>query len=125
MQPKSRADQTVWPDPNGYYGEFGGRFVPETLITPLQELEMAYDEAKRSQSFVSELENLLLTYAGRPTPLFHAARFSENAGRGKLFLKREDLLHTGAHKMNNTLGQALLARFMGKQKVIAETGAGQ
>jgi tryptophan synthase beta chain len=125
MQRKSQAEQTARPDPNGYYGEFGGRFVPETLITPLLELEDAFHEASRSQSFVTQLEKLLRTYAGRPTPLFCSTRFSESTGKGKLYLKREDLLHTGAHKMNNTLGQALLAKFMGKGRVIAETGAGQ
>ena len=125
MQCKSQVERTTWPDANGYYGDFGGRFVPETLVTPLLELEEALHQASRSSSFTSELESLLSTYAGRPTPLFHSARFSEMAGGGKLYLKREDLLHTGAHKINNTLGQALLAKFMGKQKVIAETGAGQ
>lgn len=113
------------PDAQGYYGEFGGRFVPETLMTPLLELEAAFHRAVRSRELRQELDNLLRTYAGRPTPLFRADRFSEACGRTQIYLKREDLLHTGAHKINNTLGQALLARFMGKRKVIAETGAGQ
>lgn len=125
MQCEIRNEKDAWPDPNGYYGEFGGRFVPETLITPLLELEDAFQLATRSKSFVNKLELLLRTYAGRPTPLFYAERLSQSFGRGKLYLKREDLVHTGAHKMNNTLGQALLAKFMGKDKVIAETGAGQ
>lgn len=114
-----------WPDPRGYYGEFGGRFVPETLITPLYELESALAEFLDSPRCTGELDGLLKTYAGRETPLFHARRLSERLGGGKLYLKREDLLHTGAHKINNTLGQCLLARYMGKTRVIAETGAGQ
>lgn len=113
------------PDAQGYYGEFGGRFVPETLMTPLLELEDAFHRVVRSRELRQELDNLLRTYAGRPTPLFRAERFSEACGRARIYLKREDLLHTGAHKINNTLGQALLAKFMGKRKVIAETGAGQ
>ncbi len=113
------------PDSCGYYGEFGGRFVPETLITPLLELEKAYFEICSSTRFGDELETLLTNYAGRETPLFLASRLTECFGGGKLYLKREDLLHTGAHKINNTLGQILLAKYMGKRKVIAETGAGQ
>ena len=116
---------TDYPDSNGYFGEFGGRFVPETLITPLIELEEAFLRIGSSPEFTQELDGLLSTYAGRPTPLFFAERLSEKLGSGKLYLKREDLLHTGAHKINNTLGQALLAKRMGKQRVIAETGAGQ
>ena len=116
---------TIYPDSNGYFGEFGGRFVPETLITPLLELEEAFLNIGSSPEFTQELDSLLSTYAGRPTPLFFAERLSEKLGRGKIYLKREDLLHTGAHKINNTLGQALLAKRMGKPKVIAETGAGQ
>jgi tryptophan synthase beta chain len=122
VNPETRA---TLPDSNGYFGEFGGRFVPETLITPLLELEESFFKATASPAFVTELQRLLSTYAGRETPLFHAARLSEKMGGGKLYLKREDLLHTGAHKINNTLGQALLAKYMGKPKVIAETGAGQ
>lgn len=125
MQCTSQAGPKAQPDANGYYGEFGGRFVPETLITPLMELEEAFHRATGSPAFLSELDGLLATYAGRPTPLFHAARFSQRVGRARVYLKREDLLHTGAHKINNTLGQVLLAKHMGKSKVIAETGAGQ
>jgi tryptophan synthase beta subunit len=109
----------------GYYGEFGGSFVPESLIAPLCELESAYDEARRDPAFLSELEDYLHHYAGRPTPLYLARRFSKAAGGGDIFLKREDLCHTGSHKINNTLGQCLLARRLGKSRVIAETGAGQ
>ncbi len=125
MQCTTRPAPMMRPDAQGYYGEFGGRFVPEILITPLLELEEAFWAMTDSADFVKELDLLLETYAGRETPLFHAARFSEKLGGGKLYLKREDLLHTGAHKINNTLGQALLARRMGKRKIIAETGAGQ
>ncbi|MBI5252558.1 MAG: tryptophan synthase subunit beta [Desulfomonile tiedjei] len=121
----TRSAPTVRPDSKGYYGEFGGRFVPEILITPLLELEEAFLGISDSPEFMKELDLLLETYAGRETPLFYAARFSEKFGGGKLYLKREDLLHTGAHKINNTLGQGLLARRMGKRKIIAETGAGQ
>lgn len=113
------------PDPRGYYGEFGGRFVPETLMTPLLELEDAFLSAVASSKFQKDLDELLHTYAGRPTPLFLAERLSSVCGVARIYLKREDLLHTGAHKINNTLGQALLAKFMGKHKIIAETGAGQ
>jgi tryptophan synthase beta chain len=113
------------PDALGHWGPYGGRFVPETLMAPLEELTEAYLVAKDDQSFQSELGNLLRDYAGRPTALFYASRLTEHAGGAKIYLKREDLLHTGAHKINNTLGQVLLARRMGKQRVIAETGAGQ
>jgi tryptophan synthase beta chain len=113
------------PDELGHWGPYGGRFVPETLMAPLEELTEAYWQAKDDPLFQSELAELLRTYAGRPTSLFHAARLTEHAGGAKIYLKREDLLHTGAHKINNTLGQVLLARRMGKQRVIAETGAGQ
>jgi len=113
------------PDALGHWGPYGGRFVPETLMAPLEELTEAYLVAKDDQSFQSELRSLLTNYAGRPTPLFYASRLTEHAGGAKIYLKREDLLHTGAHKINNTLGQVLLARRMGKQRVIAETGAGQ
>ncbi len=113
------------PDALGHWGPYGGRFVPETLMAPLEELSEAYLIAKDDQSFQSELGSLLRDYAGRPTSLFYASRLTEHAGGAKIYLKREDLLHTGAHKINNTLGQVLLARRMGKQRVIAETGAGQ
>jgi tryptophan synthase beta chain len=112
-------------DANGRFGAFGGRFVPETLMAPLDELARAYKEARRDPAFRAELENLLKTYAGRPTPLTEARRLSDALGGARLWLKREDLLHTGAHKINNALGQALLTKRMGKRRVIAETGAGQ
>jgi tryptophan synthase beta chain len=110
---------------NGKFGEYGGRFVPETLIFALEELESAYYKAKEDKQFQEELNNLLHEYAGRPTPLYFAKNLTERYGGGKIYLKREDLLHGGAHKINNTLGQALLAKKMGKKRVVAETGAGQ
>jgi tryptophan synthase beta chain len=113
------------PDARGYYGVYGGRFVPETLMAPVEELETAYFAARQDEAFGRELDGLLRDYAGRPTPLFEATRLSAHAGGARIFLKREDLAHTGAHKINNALGQALLARRMGKRRVIAETGAGQ
>jgi tryptophan synthase beta chain len=114
-----------WPNDRGYFGEFGGRFVPETLMAALRQLEQAYKEAREDPAFQAELNELLTTYAGRETPLYEAKRLSARYGTGKILLKREDLLHTGAHKINNTLGQILLARRMGKKRIIAETGAGQ
>ncbi len=113
------------PDSLGHWGKYGGRFVPETLMAPLEELTAAYLASLDDESFQSELQSLLKNYAGRPTPLFYAARLTEHSGGAKIYLKREDLLHTGAHKINNTLGQVLLARRMNKQRIIAETGAGQ
>ena len=113
------------PDARGYFGAFGGRFVPETLVAPVEELERAYLAARADPAFAVEFSRLLADYAGRPTPLSEAARFSRAAGGARIFLKREDLTHTGAHKINNALGQALLAVRMGKPRVIAETGAGQ
>jgi len=118
-------DLETQPDSHGHWGPYGGRFVPETLMAPLQELTGAYDAARRDRSFQVELDDLLRNYAGRPTPLFHARRLTQHAGGAQIYLKREDLLHTGAHKINNTLGQVLLARRMGKRRIIAETGAGQ
>ncbi len=109
----------------GRFGVYGGRYVPETLVAALDELERAYEEAKADAAFQAELNALLTDYAGRPTPLYFARRLSEALGGAKIYLKREDLLHTGAHKINNALGQGLLARRMGKKRVIAETGAGQ
>ena len=109
----------------GRFGVYGGRYVPETLVAALDELEHAYDEAKADAAFQTELNALLADYAGRPTPLYFARRLTEFLGGAKIYLKREDLLHTGAHKINNALGQGLLARRMGKKRVIAETGAGQ
>ena len=113
------------PDAGGHFGPYGGRYVPEVLMAPLEELERAYQEARRDPAFQRELDDLLANYAGRPTPLYLARRLSETLGGARLYLKREDLLHTGAHKINNCLGQVLLARRMGKRRVIAETGAGQ
>jgi tryptophan synthase beta chain len=109
----------------GRFGSYGGRYVPEILMAALQELEAAYAEARRDKSFKQEYLRLLHDYAGRPTPLFFAERLTTQLGGAKIYLKREDLLHTGAHKINNCIGQALLARRMGKQRIIAETGAGQ
>ena len=113
------------PDSTGHFGPYGGRFVPEVLMAPIEELERAYLEARQDPAFQAELSELLRTYAGRPTPLYCAERLSRTLGGARLWLKREDLLHTGAHKINNSLGQALLARRMGKRRIIAETGAGQ
>ncbi len=113
------------PDSTGHFGPYGGRFVPEALMAPLEELEQAYKIAASDPAFQAELNDLLSNYAGRPTPLYFAKRLSEALGGARLYLKREDLLHTGAHKINNCLGQALLARRMGKKRIIAETGAGQ
>jgi tryptophan synthase beta chain len=109
----------------GRFGAYGGRYVPETLMAALEELEQAYAEAKEDAAFQAELDDLLHNYCGRPTPLYFAKRLTEQCGGAKIYLKREDLLHTGAHKINNALGQGLLARRMGKQRIIAETGAGQ
>jgi tryptophan synthase beta chain len=114
----------VWPDAAGHYGTYGGRYVPETLMEPLRELEEAYEAARRDAGFCAELRRLLGSYVGRPTPLGLAARLSDRVGC-RVWLKREDLCHTGAHKINNALGQGLLARRMGKKRVVAETGAGQ
>jgi tryptophan synthase beta chain len=113
------------PDARGYFGSFGGRFVPETLVAPIEALERAYFEVRADPAFRAELDRLLTHYVGRPTPLWEAANLSRACGGARIFLKREDLNHTGAHKINNALGQALLARRMGKRRVIAETGAGQ
>src|SRR5438093_2051303 len=110
---------------SGQFGAYGGRYVPETLMSALEELEREYEKAKRDPKFQKRLDALLNTYAGRPTPLFFAQRLTEKLGGAKIYLKREDLLHTGAHKINNCIGQALLVERMGKHRVIAETGAGQ
>jgi len=109
----------------GRFGAYGGRYVPETLMAALEELEREYEKAKRDPKFQRRLDELLRTYAGRPTPLFFARHLTQKLGGAKIYLKREDLLHTGAHKINNCLGQALLAERMGKRRIIAETGAGQ
>src|SRR6476660_1328756 len=116
---------TSQPDATGHFGPYGGRFVPEVLMAPLEELEQAYSAPSSDPDFQAELSDLLRNYAGRPTPLYFAKRLSETLGGAHIWLKREDLLHTGAHKINNCLGQALLARRMGKKRIIAETGAGQ
>jgi tryptophan synthase beta chain len=113
------------PDNRGYFGAYGGRFVPETLVPALDELAAAYEEAKIDASFWAEFDSLSRDYSGRPTPLYLAERLSKHCGGAHIFLKREDLAHTGAHKINNALGQGLLARRMGKHRIIAETGAGQ
>jgi len=116
---------TPAPDQGGHFGPYGGRYVPEALMAPIEELERAYLAARDDPAFHAELDDLLRRYAGRPTPLYYARRLSESLGGARIWLKREDLLHTGAHKINNTLGQALVARRMGKRRIIAETGAGQ
>jgi len=113
------------PDERGYFGTYGGKFVPETLMSALAELDQAYRDARADPAFWQEFESLCHDYSGRPTPLYHAQRLSARLGGASLLLKREDLLHTGAHKINNALGQGLMAKRMGKQRVVAETGAGQ
>ena len=118
-------DAPSLPDRHGHFGQFGGMFVPETLMTALLELAEEYERAKADPAFHRDLDGLLHDYAGRPTPLYFAERLTEKLGGAKIYLKREDLLHTGAHKINNALGQILLARRMGKTRIIAETGAGQ
>src|SRR6476661_3508241 len=113
------------PDAQGRFGEFGRRFVPETLMYALDQLTEEYEKAKKDQAFQKELGELLRTFVGRPNPLYFAKRLTEHCGGAQIWLKREDLNHTGAHKINNTIGQALLTLRMGKKRVIAETGAGQ
>jgi tryptophan synthase beta chain len=113
------------PDERGYFGKFGGRFVPETLVEPLNELTKAYSHYKDDRDFQTELSSILKNYVGRPTALSYASRLTEYLGGSQIYLKREDLTHTGAHKINNALGQVLLAKRMGKRRIIAETGAGQ
>src|SRR5689334_6668565 len=113
------------PDARGYFGDFGGRYVPETLVEPVEELERAYFQVRDDPEFAGELAHLFKHYVGRPTPLYEARRLSKEYGGPRIFLKREDLTHTGAHKINNALGQALLAVRMGKRRIVAETGAGQ
>ena len=115
----------LFPDANGRFGEYGGRYVPETLMHPLQELEDEYFRAQQDPEFQTELQYYLREFCGRPTPLYHAERLTRDLGGAKIYLKREDLLHTGAHKINNAMGQILLAKRMGKKRIIAETGAGQ
>src|SRR5476649_2279305 len=118
-------DRFSVPDTGGHFGPYGGVFVPETLMTALEELGVAYEEAKHDPAFQAELRHHLRDFAGRPSPLYFAERLTNFCGGAKIYLKREDLLHTGAHKINNALGQALLALRLGKKRIIAETGAGQ
>ncbi|MFO0828812.1 MAG: tryptophan synthase subunit beta [Phycisphaerales bacterium] len=125
MTPHSTAAPVPVPDACGRFGAFGGRYVPETLVAALDELAAAYDEARRDPAFGREVDTLLREFVGRPTQLTEATRLAEFAGGARIVLKREDLAHTGAHKINNTIGQALLAKRMGKTRIIAETGAGQ
>ncbi|HZQ38058.1 MAG TPA: pyridoxal-phosphate dependent enzyme, partial [Dehalococcoidia bacterium] len=124
-RPVVQAGNEARPDERGRFGEFGGRYVPETLMSPVIELTRAYEECSRDETFRQELAQLLRTYVGRPTPLYFAEGLTRRLGGARILLKREDLAHTGAHKINNALGQGLLAKRMGKQRVIAETGAGQ
>lgn len=123
----SKVDEQLYqmPDTRGHFGQYGGQFVPETLMRPLEELIAAYEQSQRDPIFQAELDSLFKTYVGRPSPLRFAGRLTEHLGGARIYLKREDLCHTGAHKINNALGQALLARRMGKTRIIAETGAGQ
>jgi len=125
MQTESDVRRAPMPDASGKFGPYGGRFVPETLMPVLDDVIEAYEEFRDDPAFRAEYEHLLKTYVGRPSPLTHAQRLSAHLGGAQIYLKREDLLHTGAHKINNALGQALLARRMGKRRIIAETGAGQ
>jgi len=120
-----RVGSTYGPDEHGYFGPYGGRYVPETLMAPLFELESAYAKARADTGFWDKLDGLLADYVGRPTPVTYASRLTAHCGGAQIWLKREDLAHTGAHKINNALGQALLAQRMGKRRIIAETGAGQ
>jgi tryptophan synthase beta chain len=121
----NRDESYRWPDGSGHFGPYGGMFVPETLMHPLEELRAAYERYLEDPSFLAEIDADLRDYVGRPSPVYHAERWSRQLGGAQIFLKREDLNHTGAHKVNNTVGQALLARRMGKTRIIAETGAGQ
>ena len=123
--PRAAIDYSQYPDANGHFGRHGGRFVAETLIGPLQELAAAYDAARVDPAFIAAFDDDLKHYVGRPSPIYHARRLSREVGGAQILLKREDLNHTGAHKINNTVGQALVARRMGKRRIIAETGAGQ
>jgi tryptophan synthase beta chain len=125
MTGEEREAVLSWPDRRGYFGPYGGQFVPETLVPALRELESLYESLRNDASFQGEYHRLLTDYAGRPTPLTFAARLTAHFGKGRVYLKREDLCHTGAHKINNTVGQILLAMRSGKTRIIAETGAGQ
>ena len=124
-KPLTRNDYSAWPDANGRFGDFGGRYVAETLMPLVLELDRAYTEAKDDPAFQAELKDLQVHYTGRPSPLYFAERLTEHLGGAKIYFKREELNHTGSHKINNALGQILLARRMGKTRIIAETGAGQ
>lgn len=121
----SEFDWNAMPDAKGHFGIYGGRFIAETLMEPIYELEQAYNTLKHDPAFQAEFDRDLQYYVGRPSPLYLAERWTRELGGAKIFLKREDLNHTGAHKINNTIGQALLAKYMGKTRIIAETGAGQ
>src|SRR6267154_121419 len=125
MSVATKPAPTQLPDATGHFGPYGGIFVPETLMTALEDLGAAYEQASKDPAFIAELRHHLKEFAGRPTELYFAERLTKHCGGAKIYLKREDLLHTGAHKINNALGQALLARRMGKKRIIAETGAGQ
>ncbi|HPN36748.1 MAG TPA: pyridoxal-phosphate dependent enzyme, partial [Melioribacteraceae bacterium] len=120
-----RNSMALLPDINGYYDKYGGKFVPETLIIPLKELEDVFDVIVKEEGFIEELSLLNKEFSGRPTPLYYAQRLTEYYDKAKIYLKREDLCHTGAHKINNALGQILIAKKLGKKRIIAETGAGQ
>ena len=124
-KPAAKTNAKSWPDANGYFGDYGGRFVPDTLMAPLLELQAAFDALSAKTSFWDEYASMLRNFVGRETPLQHARRLSEHLKGAKIYLKREDLAHTGAHKINNAIGQILVARHMGKTRIIAETGAGQ
>lgn len=124
-QTKAKVDFNSWPDAQGHFGPYGGRFVAETLMAPLEELRLAFEHFRDDPEFVAEMDFDLAHFVGRPSPLYHAKRWSDTLGGAQIYFKREDLNHTGAHKVNNTVGQSLLAKRMGKKRVIAETGAGQ
>ena len=119
------SDNFNFPDKEGFFGEYGGKFVPETLMYALEELENTYKKLKDNKDFIDEFYKDLSAFVGRPSPLYFAKRLTDNYGSGSIWLKREDLNHTGAHKINNTVGQILLAKHMGKKRIIAETGAGK
>ena len=119
------ADFNLYPDAHGRFGEYGGSYVAETLMAPLAELSEAYERLSTDPAFLAELDRDLQHYVGRPSPIYHAERLSRQVGGARILFKREDLNHTGAHKINNTIGQALVAKRMGKPRIIAETGAGQ
>ena len=121
----SKFDFAAMPDANGFFGEYGGQIIPPELKEVMDEIDRAYEEIRHTKEFQDELASLFADYVGRPSPVYHAKRLSEKLGGAQIFLKREDLNHTGAHKINHCLGEALLAKYMGKTKVIAETGAGQ